>query len=139
MALLVADDLTKTKNLATLISCKIYCILVTQKFQSTFLAKYKTAFDFWTSGANEGEFCDTESIFSWCSIEKRVRKEEIKINWSLTTNQPTAAQRCLDLKVGKDASVDLALSDCASKLPFVCQVHILKWFIIRNKSDLLSI
>jgi len=87
-----------------------------------FAATYNKSFDFWTSGANEGEYCDSEKVYSWCSNGKRFRKQDISLNWVDGTKEPSPAERCLALKT-KDADFSLDFAECGSKRSLLCEVH----------------
>jgi len=87
-------------------------------------AKYNNFLQFWTSGATKGEYCDVEQIYSWCHNGKNVKKDELLIPWSNATILHT--DRCLTLKLGKDAVFQLAQCSCNSQLSFLCEVSGLK-------------
>jgi hypothetical protein len=85
--------------------------------------------NFWTIGANEGQFCDTAMVYSWCNVGKLVSKQEISIKWVNTTKAPAINETCLSLQL-KDAEFALQHSKCgADKLSFVCEVRIISHFI----------
>jgi len=91
------------------------------------LGKYKKALEFWTAGANEGEFCDEEKVYSWCPSDKRVRRTEINTTWVNPSREPTSSERCLSLQMKVDAKYGLSFSNCTSKFSAICEVgHIEK-------------
>jgi hypothetical protein len=78
--------------------------------------------EFWTSGANEDEFCDVDSIYNWCSINKTVLKNDIDVTWTTSTTSPATNERCLSLQ-SDASSFSLRHSDCANaKRSVICEV-----------------
>jgi len=67
-----------------------------------------------------------EQMYGWCSTGKRVRKQDISLHWETRTTSPTSAERCLSLKVTKDAQFELTSANCAAKSSFVCEVYHVK-------------
>jgi len=126
MSLLAAENATNLKSMVSKISGIIHtavkCFQTNNFEMEIATATYRKSFDFWTSGANEGEYCDTEKVYSWCSNGKRVRKQDISVNWVDGTKEPTSAERCLTLKT-KDADSSLAFTECGSKRSLLCEVR----------------
>jgi len=123
MSLLAAENTATLKSMVS----KIAGNFVTSSFRkhglklSSFTGNFGKSYDFWTSGANEGEFCDSEKVYSWCSNGKRVRRQEISMNWVDGTKEPSPAERCLALKT-KDADFGLDFVECGSKRSLLCEV-----------------
>jgi hypothetical protein len=74
---------------------------------------------FWTSGANDGDQCDVEGAYAWCSLSEVVPKGLLNA-YMKPANAST--ERCLLLNAaGKDNSSALAHSDCSVKMPYICE------------------
>jgi hypothetical protein len=74
---------------------------------------------FWTSGANDGDQCDVQGIYAWCSLSEVVPKGLLN-----TYAKPSklTTERCLCFNAtGKDNSSALMHSDCSVKLPYICE------------------
>jgi len=122
MALVAADSATAiVATMAKIWGKKIFNICYLVHILLFYAVKFSKTLEFWTSGANEGEYCDTEKVYSWCSMEKRVRRQEISANWMDATKEPTASERCLSLQL-KDAKYGLGFSNCGSKHSIICEV-----------------
>jgi hypothetical protein len=79
--------------------------------------------EIWTSGAYEGLDCDVNNMLSWCRVEGLVRKQEVLVNWAITTKAPAVTDRCLNLKLeaGKFAIMS---SDCSKDVhSYICEVR----------------
>jgi hypothetical protein len=75
---------------------------------------------FWTSGANEGEHCDAEQMYSWCSNGTQVKRADISLPWA-DANPPSAQERCLALNL-KDAKFALDYVQCNDEKHVLCEV-----------------
>jgi hypothetical protein len=76
------------------------------------------------SGANEGEFCDTEGVYSWCSSGKHVFKTEIQLHFVDKNTTLKPADRCLALK-SVDSALGLYHAPCNTsidKKSAICEV-----------------
>jgi len=134
MSLLAAENSTTLKSMVSKIAGNFLNLFLTKKVSKKshfFPAYYGKSFDFWTSGANEGEYCDTEKVYSWCSNGKRVRRQEISVNWVDAAKEPTSAERCLSLKT-KDADFGLAFAECVSKRSLLCEVRAGTKFVLKT-------
>jgi hypothetical protein len=79
----------------------------------------KRALKFWTSGANDGDQCDVEGSYAWCSLSEIVPKGLLTA-YMKPANLST--ERCLLLNAaGKDNNSALAHSDCTVKMPYICE------------------
>jgi len=79
----------------------------------------------WTSGSNEGNFCDVERTYSWCSIGALISPTDVNKtdNWVDVLDASKAASlRCLSLTVN-GTKTGLAHANCEEKRPFVCEVE----------------
>jgi len=104
MSLIAPEFSTIVEPLMSVIFGKIFKNPLNHPVKKFFPAKYKKALEFWTSGTNEGEFCDVENIFAWCATEKRVAKTEMALRWETTAKAPTSLERFISLKLA--ASTD---------------------------------
>jgi len=126
MTLWAADNVTKIKPMLSMISSKEFTcrpkkttfIIIYIKFSGKFPAQV----DYWTSGANEGEFCVEEQAFSWCSTGKLFRKADVLANWAAAAKDSTATERFLTLKLSKTVDFELAPAASAGPLPYICEV-----------------
>jgi hypothetical protein len=74
---------------------------------------------FWTSGANDGDQCDVQGVYAWCTLSEVVPKGFLTA-YMKPANSST--ERCLLLNAaGKDNSSALAHSDCSVKMPYICE------------------
>jgi hypothetical protein len=86
-----------------------------------FAAKFGKDFDFWTSGANEGEYCDTVKVYSWCSTGTRFQRMDVAVDWVNKTKEPAANERCLVLRA-KAKKYGLDFSPCDVQSSVLCEV-----------------
>jgi hypothetical protein len=88
----------------------------------------------WTSGANEGEYCDVEKIYSWCAINgTRVKREAISLPWA-DANPPEARERCLSVHT-KAPAFPIDDAECnVDKLYAVCEVKFCEMHIVHIAS-----
>jgi len=69
-----------------------------------------TGASFWTSGSNEGEFCNSLNVYSWCSLNKTLLQPEFLASgggasyWKNTTAANSEADRCLIYKLNETVS-----------------------------------
>jgi hypothetical protein len=82
---------------------------------------------FWTSGSNEGENCDTQNVFEWCSIATNIEAAQISNDsfW-VSQNAPISPkERCLLLQYSEKigSSVGVKLTDCEKQYPALCEVR----------------
>jgi hypothetical protein len=90
-------------------------------FESASAATLKDSASMWTSGANEGEHCDVEKVYSWCADGTRVKRQELSsLPWA-DGNSPEANERCLSLNI-KDSKFALDYVDCRATKYAVCEV-----------------
>jgi len=79
----------------------------------------------WTSGSSEGESCDLQRKFSWCSSGTQMSDSDVNNTefWTkgATPNGTDSSERCLSLNL-ESTSFGLIPSDCKVKQPFICQV-----------------
>lgn len=79
----------------------------------------------WTAGSNEGNACDIEKTFIWCSSGKLITDSQVADAsfWTTIPNSSPSSQRCLELKYDQSAGTKLAGANCnQDKKSFVCQV-----------------
>jgi len=77
---------------------------------------------FWTSGADEGEFCDTLDVHNWCASDQ---KQAINLTTDLWANRTvSAANRCHTFRFNTTAkeSTGLQLSACNQTNFYICEV-----------------
>jgi hypothetical protein len=87
-----------------------------------FAATFAKDYNFWTSGANEGEYCDTSKVYSWCSAGTRLfKRADVAVDWVNATKEPGANERCLVLRA-KAAKYGLDFSQCSIKNSVLCEV-----------------
>jgi hypothetical protein len=90
-------------------------------------------YEFWTSGSNEGESCNVQNVFSWCSASNNdsafvpeflapVDNKYLK-NFKL---QDSARDRCVIFKI--DGTVNeksmLEHSPCDKVMRYICEVSL---------------
>jgi len=74
---------------------------------------------FWTSGSNDGASCDAQKVYSWCALNALVPTGLLANVTKATTSM---TERCLVFDAaGTDNSSVLAHSDCATKMPYICE------------------
>jgi hypothetical protein len=94
-------------------------ITIICKLKLCFLYLDKRALKFWTSGANDGDRCVVEGVYAWCSLNEVVPKG-LLTSYMKPANSST--EHCLVMNAaGKDNSSALAHSDCAVKMPYICE------------------
>lgn len=76
------------------------------------------ATEYWTSGSNEGDFCDVEQLYSWCSLGRTYRGSDM--NSSALMRGNSTNNRCLALDV---MMAMMVYSGCAERKELVCQVR----------------
>jgi len=121
MSLITAENATNVKSMVSKISGKIE-FFNQKNLNKNISSALGATFDFWTSGANEGEFCDVEMVYSWCTSGVRVRRQDIAAKWVNLSKQPAPTERCLTFHT-KDSDFGLDFSTCASKYSLVCEVR----------------
>jgi hypothetical protein len=101
-------------------------------------ATVKLPASFWTCGANEGDICDVEQIYSWCAEGTRVKRQEISLPWA-DGNSPGASERCLSLHLNS-TNFALDYAECNATKYAVCEVksRINLMFIQMLKNDILA-
>jgi len=65
-----------------------------------------------------------EKVYSWCSVGKRERKQDMALSWVSASKEPLTSERCLSLEL-KDAKFDLDFTECGKQLAYICEVYIL--------------
>lgn len=86
-----------------------------------FAVEVKIPTSFWTSGANEGEHCDVEQIYSWCSNRTRMKRQEIMLPWA-DESKPTVTERCLSVTLNK-STFALDAAECGTENYAICEVY----------------
>jgi len=83
----------------------------------------------WTSGSSEGENCDVERMYTWCSNSALIPEIDVKTSDSWL-DVSAGTKRCLAMAANISAAA-LTHADCAEKRPFLCQVQPcqLGWYI----------
>jgi hypothetical protein len=76
---------------------------------------------YWTCGANEGEHCDVDQLYSWCAIATRVKRQDISLPW-VDGTPPEAKERCLSLNI-KESKFALDYAECNAEKYAVCEVE----------------
>jgi hypothetical protein len=85
-------------------------------------AAMKEPASFWTSGANEGEHCDNEQMYSWCANKgSRVNKQDISLPCADGT-PPDAKERCLAINI-KESKSALDTVECKAEKFALCEVQ----------------
>jgi hypothetical protein len=84
-------------------------------------ASDKRANTFWTSGSNEGENCEAQSVYASCSLGKKLPPGLLK--GFLQPAVAASAERCIVLNAtGTDNSSALSHRNCSTAaLPFMCE------------------
>jgi len=77
----------------------------------------------WTSGSNEGENCDVNRKYSWCSTGSVFPEADLaqKDNWLDGPGLVSSSGQCLAIAINASAAA-LTHANCAEKRPFLCQV-----------------
>jgi len=89
------------------------------------LAISATGVDFWTSGSNEGDFCNTLNVYSWCSSNEILAPQLLtQPYWRNLTAKDPELDRCLAFKFNK---TDLEITGfehepCNSTNFYICEV-----------------
>jgi len=78
---------------------------------------------FWTSGSDEGENCDVNRKYSWCSTGSVFPETDLaqRNNWLDGPGLVSGSGRCLAMAVNA-SSAALTHADCSERKPFLCQV-----------------
>jgi hypothetical protein len=79
----------------------------------------------WTAGSNEGNACDIEKSFIWCSSGRMITESQVADPqfWTKLPSGNPSSQRCLELKYDAEAGAKLNPANCTQdKKPFICQV-----------------
>jgi len=84
----------------------------------------------WSSGSDEGENCDVNRKYSWCSTGSVFPETELaqRNNWLDGPGLVSGSGRCLAMAVNASA-VALTHADCSERKPFLCQVPSIIQFI----------
>jgi len=85
---------------------------------------------FWTSGSNEGEFCNTLNVYGWCSALNKslLLPEFLAANktkfWSNATAANPETDRCLAFNFNKtkDDKVGFIHQQCNATNNYICEV-----------------
>jgi len=85
---------------------------------------------FWTSGSNEGDFCNTLNVYSWCSLENTLLLPDYfteagsKVVWKNMTAKKPDVDRCLVLGLNKtDKEITgLEHETCNATNFYICEV-----------------
>jgi hypothetical protein len=88
--------------------------------------------EFWTSGSNEGDFCDTLNVNSWCSLNETLLLPEFfeaNGNMSLYRNVTSGnktLERCLALNLNGTNSERFVMehSMCNKTNFYICEVFL---------------
>jgi hypothetical protein len=101
-------------------SCTKYALI----FQDTIKSSV------WTAGSYEGNACDIEKNFVWCSSGTQITESQLADArfWTTVPNGSPSKQRCLELKYDMAVgTVKLNSADCIQdKKAVICQVQIIK-------------
>jgi hypothetical protein len=95
-----------------------YCAIEYILYESAAAVKVPTSF--WTSGANEGEYCDVEQTYSWCAEGTQVKRKEMTLPF-VDANPPDAKERCLSLNL-KESNFSLDYVECTATKYTICEV-----------------
>lgn len=76
---------------------------------------------FWTSGSNEGENCEAQSVYAWCSLNQLLPSG--LLTKFLQPAEAALSERCVVLNAtGADNSSALIHRNCSTAaLPFICE------------------
>lgn len=93
-----------------------------------FIALRATGASFWTSGSNEGEFCNTLNVYSWCSFNRTLLQPEFfgETYWKNKTAANSEMDRCLIYKLNETAleKTGLEHASCAANNFYICEVFL---------------
>jgi hypothetical protein len=129
MNLLSADD--PAKNLSSLIAAVAGLVLLIFDLKNNvimhifiFIDSFPSLDDFWTSGANEGDFCNTEGVYGWCSNGKRVIKTNIQLTFLDLKKVIKPLDRCLALQ-SVNSALGLYHTPCSNtnEKTAICEVN----------------
>jgi hypothetical protein len=89
-----------------------------------------TGASFWTSGSNEGEYCNTLNVYSWCSLNGTLMKPEFLAlgggasYWKNTAATNPADERCLIYSLNSTSSETTGLehASCNASNYYICEV-----------------
>lgn len=97
--------------------------------QNTLISQDTTKSSVWTAGSNEGNACDVEKNFVWCSSGTLITETQVADPrfWTTVPNGSPSTQRCLELKYDLAArTAKLNSADCMQdKKAVICQVQII--------------
>jgi hypothetical protein len=117
----MANDNSKVTSIMTAVSGMQNSALTFREKLCESAAAVKDPASFWTSGANEGEHCDVEQMYSWCAHEGQLEKrQEIALPWADGIT-PEAKERCLSLNI-KESKFVLDYVECNTEKFAVCEV-----------------
>jgi len=76
----------------------------------------------WTSGSNEGSFCDVERTSAWCSTAAIISATDVNNIASYKfPSENVTSDRCLSLNV-TSSSIQLTHANCNKSQQFLCEV-----------------
>jgi hypothetical protein len=85
--------------------------------------------EFWTSGSNEGESCNKQNIYNWCSLNDTFLQSELTVQTGNQYFRNVAAansetDRCLLFKLNGSTSdiVGLEHANCGNAKNYICEV-----------------
>jgi hypothetical protein len=90
--------------------------------------------EFWTSGSNEGEYCNLQNVFNWCSqtegnstvfVPEFLAKVGNKYFRNMLAND-SAIDRCLAFKLNatKNETSGFELEECNKTMKYICEPKI---------------
>jgi len=81
----------------------------------------------WTSGSNEGTFCDVERTYTWCSSGSIISEVDVNKtdNWLDIPGKQSASTRCLSMSLNATTRA-LTHKSCEEKMPFLCEVNLIR-------------
>jgi hypothetical protein len=76
-----------------------------------------------TSGSNEGDGCDVQGVYSWCSQNSTQLIMPDLIKSFLAPSANASQERCVALNISSTTDNSSALNhfSCAEQLPYICE------------------
>jgi hypothetical protein len=98
----------------------------------------KIGLEFWTSGSNEGEFCNAQNVYTWCSIENGTLFQQHQLPgsdmWRNSKAKDFELDRCVVYKLNESTADKPGLehSACSAKKFYICEVFIRQYFFLTS-------
>ncbi|XP_059474381.1 uncharacterized protein LOC132196029 [Neocloeon triangulifer] len=77
--------------------------------------------NYWTSGANDGSFCDVENVYTWCAPNVTVAPDDVTMlkYWSIAKTFNAITDRCIAIQFNA-TSASIYFTQCENKLAYIC-------------------